>query len=180
MSHRTKKTLAVLGTGAVAAAAAFAVPAGAQSANTITVKGGSKMKPGSHIIDTQRFRPFNKSVKSGSTVTIANKSKSREPHTLSLVKASVLPKNMGQMEAFFGGKTMRDFMQAHEVDPENEEAPPGKMRVDVGEEGFDQPGDSVFFAGPAPTKIKVTAKKGTTLSYICLIHPWMQGKIKTN
>ena len=24
----------------------------------------------------------------------------------------------------------------------------------------------------------VTAKKGTTLYYLCAIHPWMQGKIK--
>lgn len=179
MSPHSRKTLAMLGTAAVAAAAALAVPAGAQNATTITVKGGSKMKPGSYIMDNQRFRPFNRSVKSGRTVTIVNKTKG-EPHTLSIVKRSVLPRTAAQMEQFFGSKTMGDFMAAHEVDPANEEAPPGKLLVDVGEEGFDQPGDSVFFAGPAPTKIKVTAKKGTTLRYICLIHPWMQGKIKTS
>lgn len=173
-----KKILALLGIAAVAVAAVAAVPAGAQQkANTITVKGGTKMKPGSYIIDNMRFRPLDRGVKSGSTVTIKNTTK--QPHTLSIVKPSVLPKTAAQMEAFFGSKTMSDFMAAHEVDPNSEDAPPGKLLVDVGQEGFDQPGDSVFFAGPSQ-KIEVTAKKGTTLSYVCLLHPWMQGKIKTS
>ena len=178
MSHRTKKTLALLGTGAVALAAVFAGPAGAQGGkNTITVKGGPKMKPGHYIIDTMRFTPLTKGVKSGSEVTISNKT--GQPHTLSIVQKSVLPKTAAQMDRFFGSETMGQFMQAHEVDPTNEEAPPGKPLVDVGEEGFDQPGDSVFFDGKTQ-KIKVTAPKGKTLSYLCLLHPWMQGKIKTS
>ena len=175
MTPRTKTALALLGTGAIAASAAFAVPAGAQGGNTITVKGGAKMRPGHSITDNMRFAPLKKSIKSGSTVTINNKTGA--PHTLSIVKKSELPKNVKEMEAFFEGPVMGEFMQAHEVDPENEEAPPGKPLVDVGEEGFDQRGDSVFFAGKTE-KIKVTAKGGTSLSYLCLIHPWMQGTLK--
>jgi hypothetical protein len=30
----------------------------------------------------------------------------------------------------------------------------------------------------ASVSFKVGAKKGTTLSFMCLIHPWMQAKIK--
>lgn len=167
-----KKTLALAAAGAVALAAAGT--AGAQGGNTITVKGGAVMRPGKAIIDNMRFTPLKKSVKSGSTVTINNKT--GQPHTLSLVQKSVLPRNAKEMEAFFESKTMGDFMAAHEVNPEDEEAPPGKPLVDVGETGFDQAGDSVFFAGKTQ-KIDVTAKAGSKLSYICLIHPWMQGTL---
>ena len=176
MSLRSKKTIAVLGAGAVAAAAAFAVPAAAQSgAPTIVVKGGAKMKPGHYIQDGMRFAPLTRQVKSGKTVTIRNKT--GQPHTLSIVNKSVVPKTVRQMDALFESPTMGRFMEAHGVDPENEDAPPSNPLVDVGGEGFDQAGDSVFFAGPSQ-KIKVTAAKGKTLNFLCLIHPWMQGKIK--
>ena len=175
MNPRMKKSIALLGAGAVAASLAVAGTAGAQSGNTITVKGGTVMKPGKAIIDNMRFTPLNKTIKSGSTVTIANKT--GQPHTLSIVKKSVLPRNAAAMEKFFESSTMGEFMQAHQVDPENEEAPPGQPLVDVGAKGFDQAGDSVFFAGKTQ-KIDITAKGGTNLSYICLIHPWMQGTLK--
>jgi hypothetical protein len=37
--------------------------------------------------------------------------------------------------------------------------------------------------GPGQSKtehisFKVTAKKGSTLYFMCLIHPWMQGKVQ--
>lgn len=175
MSLIDTKSLALLGTGALVASAAFAGPAAAQGGNTIVVKGGAKMRPGHSITDDMRFAPLRKTIKSGSTVTISNRT--GQPHTLSIVKKSELPKNVKQMEAFFEGPIMGEFMQAHEVDPANEEAPPGKPLVDVGETGFDQRGDSVFFAGKSQ-KFEFTAKPGSELSYICLIHPWMQGSLK--
>ena len=172
MSHRIKKAAAL----AVIGSALVAAPAAAQGGNTIVVKGGTIMRPGKAIIDNMRFTPLRKTVKSGSTVTINNKT--GQPHTLSLVKASALPRNAAQMEKFFESSLMGEFMQAHQVDPENEEAPPGQPLVNVGEEGFDQAGDSVFFAGKTQ-KIDVTAPAGSKLSYICLIHPWMQGTLRT-
>ncbi|HEV2813137.1 MAG TPA: hypothetical protein VGW10_07805 [Solirubrobacteraceae bacterium] len=175
MSPRTKKSMALIGTAAVAASAAFAGPAGAQSGSTLVVKGGTIMRPGKAIIDNMRFTPLKKAVKTGSSLTIDNRTEA--PHTLSLVRKSALPRNAKQMEAFFRSPLMGEFMQAHEVDPENEEAPPGKPLVDVGETGFDQNGDSVFFGPKSKQKIDVTAKAGTALSYICLIHPWMQGTL---
>jgi hypothetical protein len=163
--------LALLGAGALAMTAA--APAGA--ATTLTVKGGPKMKPGHFIMDTMRFAPLTRGVKSGSELTIRNKT--GQPHTLSIVPRSVLPKNASQMDKFFESDTMGEFMQAHGVDPNNEDAPPQNPLVDVGQTGFDQAGDSVFFAGPSQ-KIDVTADKGETLNFICLIHPWMQGRLK--
>ena len=178
MSVRSKKTIAVLGAGAVAVAAAFAVPAGAQGATpTLVVKGGTTIKPGHYIQDNMRFAPLTRPVKSGKTLTIRNKT--GEAHTLSVVNKSVLPKTARQMDALYESPTMGRFMEAHGVDPENEEAPPSNPLVNVGLGGFDQSGDSVFFAGPSQD-IKVTAAKGKTLNFLCLIHPWMQGKIKAS
>jgi hypothetical protein len=50
--------------------------------------------------------------------------------------------------------------------------------VDVNKPGVDGPGDSYFIA-PTAKKLtfKVTAKKGTTLYFLCAIHPWMQAKV---
>ena len=39
-------------------------------------------------------------------------------------------------------------------------------------------GDSILLMDRKPQTIKITAKKGTTLHFICALHPWMQGTIK--
>ena len=170
-----RKSLSLAAVGAVALVAA--APAGAQGGNTIVVKGGTIMRPGKAIIDNMRFRPMRKTVRTGSTLTINNRTAA--PHTLSLVRAADLPKNAAQMERFFGSSVMGEFMQAHQVDPENEEAPPGQPLVNVGDEGLDQRGDSIFFGPKSKETIKVSAPEGSKLSYICLIHPWMQGTLRT-
>ena len=175
------RTTRVIGLGATAlAAAALAVPAIAADTKTITIKGGMTVKPGKSFTDNQRFSPLAGSVKSGSTISIVNKAKSEDPHTFSLAKASDIPKTIAQGNKCFEGGACAQLFQAHEV-PEDD-GPPKKPLVDVGAEGFDQPGDSVVISPPgAPgssAKVKITAKKGTTLNYFCAIHPWMQGKIK--
>lgn len=50
----------------------------------------------------------------------------------------------------------------------------------VGGEGFDQPGDSVYFEPRATVSFAATAKKGTTLHLTCGLHPWMQALLRTN
>jgi plastocyanin len=131
------------------------------------------------------FGPRVISVKSGATVTVVNKGTDPEPHTISFVKRAFLPKS-------FEFAAIGPLMAAHQVDEENEEAPPGVIKVDNGAAAADQnaplevdslgddkqAGDSQFIA-PDEKKItfKVTAKKGATLPYYCAVHPWMQGKI---
>jgi hypothetical protein len=82
-------------------------------------------------------------------------------------------------------------MAAHQVDPNNQEAPPAVPIVDNGAPlaagatlsvdtmGDDKTaGDSAFIApGQKSFSFKVTAKKGSKLFFFCAIHPWMQGKI---
>ena len=39
-------------------------------------------------------------------------------------------------------------------------------------------GDSIYLPPKGKVTFKVTAAKGTTLNFICAVHPWMIGTIK--
>ncbi len=147
---------------------------GAPKVDKIKVVQSMKVKPGFYIQDGLRFTPYRSSVKSGGTISLsATKSGMSEgPHSFSLVKKSQLPKTAKQINKC---KVCGQIAQEHGADP-NSEAPPTKPFIDGGD-GFNKPGDSTFFDGK-PQKLKVTAKKGTTLYFLCVIHPWMQGSIK--
>jgi hypothetical protein len=163
--------LAVAG---VAVGSAVAAGGGAPKVDKIKAVGSIKAKPGFYIQDMLRYTPYTSSVKSGGTISLtAGKGGLGEgPHSFSLVKKSQLPKTAKQINKC---KVCQQIAQEHGADP-NSEAPPQKPFIDGGD-GFNKPGDSTFFDGKAQ-KLKVTAKKGTTLYFMCAIHPWMQGSIK--
>jgi plastocyanin len=181
-------TVAVAATAALGiAAGGVATAAGAAAAakkNEIAIIGGVSVKPGKFVKDNQRFAPRDVTVKSGATVTLRNRAKTQEPHTISFVQKRFLPKQ-------FDTAAEGPLMVAHQVDPNSQDAPPGALIVDNGAPlaggamlevdtmGDDKKaGDSAFIApGQKTFKFKVTAKKGATLFYYCAVHPWMQGKI---
>jgi plastocyanin len=178
-------TLAVAATTALGLAAGGVATAGAAAKkNEIAIVGGVSVEPGKFVKDDQRFTPLNAAVKSGATVTLRNRGKTEDPHTISFIKKRFLPKQ-------FETDAIGPLMAAHQVDPNNEEAPPGALVVDNGAPlaagatlavdtmGDDKKaGDSAFIApGQKTFKFKVTARKGAKLFYFCAVHPWMQGKI---
>jgi plastocyanin len=179
---------------AIAAIAAFgactlgAVPAAGAAAKKgkIVIKGGPIFKPGVMIGDNVRFNRTT-TVKSGGTVKIVDKgSPMAGPHTISLLKKSALPRTMAQAEPCFeGGGVCAPLFAAHEV-PEDPEGMPGVIEYNAGGAGFDTmgdedtAGDSLFMPPGQGGSIKVTADKGSTLTFFCAVHPWMQGKIKVN
>ena len=68
------------------------------------------------------------------------------------------------------------ILAAH--DPDNNGEPPFEPVVNVGKPGLNRPGDSILITPEDPVvKARVTAQAGTTLRFICAIHPWMQGKL---
>jgi plastocyanin len=174
---------------AIAATAALGVLAPAAGAapkkNEIRITGGPEFKAGKYMKDSVRFNA-NTTVKSGGTVKVVNKgAASAGPHTVSLLKASAMPKTLAKAELCFQFKgACGPLAEAHQVDPETGE--PKVPVYDAGAEGFDTlgddktAGDSVFFAPGQGTSFKVTAKKGSVLPYFCIVHPWMQGKITVN
>ena len=44
--------------------------------------------------------------------------------------------------------------------------------------GFDTAGDSIWLPSKGKVTFKVTAKEGSTLAFVCAMHPWMLGEIK--
>jgi plastocyanin len=178
MSRRTLRRTAVpgLAMGAAVVAVAPAAALGPATA-TLPVKDGAEFKANRYIKDKQRFGLDRVSIRPGGTLTIDNKT--GEEHTFSLVKRSQVPGNLKEMgKCFEGGVCAKIGVSHGAINPDTgEEQEPTTPLVNVGKDGFNQPGDSVVFKPRSKTKVKVTARKGQTLSFICAIHPWMQGKL---
>jgi len=164
---------------AAVAVLAVAGPAGAKPApNTIEAHGEAKVKINEYIQDGQKFVPGDITVKSGATVTLRNKSTDGAPHSLSLLAKAALPKTAAQV---IQCPACGPLLAAHQADPNT-----GEVKVpvvDAGRPGFDTmgtkttAGDSVYLAPKGKVTFKVTAKKGSKLTYFCAVHPWMQGTI---
>lgn len=169
--------VAVVAVAGVAVGSAVAASSGAPKVDKIKIVSSMKVKPGFYIQDGLRFTPYKSSVKSGGTITVsgAKSAYNEGPHSFSLVKKSQLPKTAKQVE---NCKVCGKLAQEHGFNPNDENSQPTHPFVDGGD-GFNKPGDSALIDGQQvkTLKLKVTAKKGTTLYYMCGFHPWMQGSV---
>jgi plastocyanin len=175
---RTRKGAAALAAVAAIGASALvigpAVAAGGGGGQAqLQVVGGVTLKPGKSITDNQRFAQRNLRVRSGQTVRLRNRAKTEDPHTLSLVRRRDLPRTPADV---FNCEACGPFFGAHQVNEETGDV--GQPLVNVGAEGFDQPGDSIFFGPGQTVRFDVTADEGRTLYYLCAVHAWMQGKLR--
>jgi plastocyanin len=175
-------TIAVAITAALGLAAATA--SAAIPRNEIRIVGGEQFKPGKFVKVDMRFKPRNRNVESGSVVTLRNRGEIPEPHTITFVAKRFMPKSF---DVAFEERLLAD----HQVDPNNQDAPPGVLVVDNGaavpaggmlgaDTGYtpNRSGDSAFIAPDQKTfRFRVTADEGSKLFYYCAIHAWMQGKI---
>jgi plastocyanin len=141
----------------------------AAAAKRVVIRGGEIFKAGHYVKDNQRFTPRNTTVRSGEKVTVRDRSTASSPHTLSIVRKRDLPDS-------FQCAVCEQLFVAHEANEETGDV--GKPLVNVGDDGFDQPGDSIFVPPGGKVSFRVTADEGTNLNYLCAIHPWMQGKFK--
>jgi plastocyanin len=173
---------AALGASALAIAPAIAAPAHSAAAkkNRIVIRDGQTYKPGFYAQFNLRFTPFKQTVRKGVTITVTKKGGDpSEPHTLSFVKKSQVPRTNRAIDkcSNFTLKVCLNLLKAHQADPNTGQV--NKPIVDVHRPGVDGPGDSFYFDPKDKTlSLHITANKGTTLYYFCAIHPWMQGKIK--
>ena len=132
-----------------------------------------------YVKDALRWNKDVYQLRSGGTLHVTNKANDG-PHSFSVVKKSDLPRTLKQINQCSICQTIGQELGA---DP-NSDAPPAHLWAEdgVGQDtpaNFDKPGDSAFI-GPNPgdsADLKVTAKKGTTLYFMCAIHPWMQAKV---
>jgi hypothetical protein len=158
-----------------------ALAASAPKRTTIDQSGGIKVKPNRYVKDLLRWRDDVYHVRSGGTLHLVDSVVSEGPHTFTVVRKKDLPKTS---KAIFRCKICGKLGQAHGADP-NSNAPPTFQFLENGvgtntPPDVDKPGDSAVIGSGKKgesVNLKVTAKKGTTLHFMCIIHPWMQSKV---
>lgn len=125
-------------------------------------------------------------VQKGQRLRIVNETGVRKhgPHTFSLAKKGVLPDSAKEFRRCFSpGKVCMDIAMAHKFDEKTGKV--AKPIVNADGKGWNRSfskkgkGDSWYTEtkGEAFTR-PVTARAGSTLRFICAIHPDMQGKIE--
>jgi plastocyanin len=134
----------------------------------VRTMGDERVVPNAMVQATLRFTPGMSKVTSGDELTWTHADNATAPHTVTVVEE--FPE--ATLDAIFGcgapGQPCANALAAHAV--------MGPV-VNVGAPGLDTPGDSLLFFDDTSISATVTAPSGTTLKYLCAIHPWMQGTI---
>ncbi|HYH53089.1 MAG TPA: hypothetical protein VD761_03080 [Solirubrobacterales bacterium] len=126
-------------------------------------------------------------VIAGEKLEIVNDTNPKQvgPHTFTLVTEASLPKTRKAMAScFMPKKICLEIAKWHGFNPKDEEIKKNVVRV--GPAGWSTMGDAAGKKGDswftekkgATFSQAVTAKAGTTLSYICAVHPEMQGEVE--
>jgi plastocyanin len=151
----------------------------ADDGKKVDVKGLETFESNSLFLSNLRFAPENIKVDKEEKVTWTDNALTSVPHTITIVDPADLPSNFA--EAYICNWDKRilgvdgpclQFVDAHGG------IPPTSPVVNVGRQGLDTPGDSIFLPPNSSVSAQITAAPGSVLHYICIIHPWMQGTIR--
>lgn len=169
---------------AVAVVAMAAVVSGgvvsADHATEVKVKGAEDFEPNALFKSNFRFAPGEIKVHSGDPVTWVDKDQLNVPHTITIVDPEDLPVNFNEAYLCLGADILPGvdfiglclpFLEAHGGLAFSQPV------VDFGGAGLNVPGNSLFLPPDGSVSAQVTAAPGTTLHYMCILHPWMQGTI---
>jgi hypothetical protein len=168
--------------GGGAAAAVAAAPA------KTTIKEKQKVSFGINrfVKDGLRWNKDAYGVRSGGTLHVVANKLGDGPHTFTVVRKKDLPTTTKQINNCLSpGHICLKLAIAHGADPSSD-APPQFQFLENGKgtntaPNVDKPGDSAaigFVPAQKSVDLKVTAKKGSTLHFMCLVHPWMQATVK--
>lgn len=143
----------------------------AASPGVVAARGGERFVPNALIQSTFRFSPGQVSAATGQTLTWVDEDMAaEEPHTATLVDEADLPTDVEEVfECQAPGEPCGDALAAHFGG--------GTAVIDVGSPGLDAPGDSLLFLPDGSISGTISAPAGSTLFYLCALHPWMQGSI---
>jgi hypothetical protein len=168
--HRTPRLLAKVALlAATATIVSLPVPSVTSAAPaTVTVAIQGVRKP--------HFVASSSAIVAGGAVTIDDHTSGLGAHTFSLVKKSAMPTTKAaQKSCSSKGHICRAIKKRWTNDDDTLSA--------AGAPGWDKlgdtkhEGDSHLFAGNQLTSV-VSAQAGTTLHFMCALHPFMQGKLK--
>jgi hypothetical protein len=133
-----------------------------------------------------RFVPGTVSVVSGCKLTFSFATPGQsDPHSLSIVDRSDLPRTTAQMESCKVCRHIATRLVAHPNQAPGPANPIVHWIVNAGRPGLDAPGDSIGIVeargaprGHRNVTLSVSAPAGSILSFMCGLHPWMQGTIR--
>ena len=169
---RPRALLAIVVSGLLCLTMAGSVSAGPN--RTVGIIGAEHFVPNAMIQATLRFAPGPITVARGDTVTWVNETD--EPHTITVLDAADIPTNVGEV---FGcgapGAPCFAALAGHLA------TNPPTIVLGGGADGtagLDGVGDSLLVFPDGSISAEVTAPSGTTLDYLCAIHPWMIGSIR--
>jgi plastocyanin len=135
----------------------------------IKTGGGERFVANALIQSTLKFVPGPTRAESGATLTWVHADMTQEPHTISIVNQSELPTSIEEVfECAVCGEIFEGHFAGGGFNPV----------VDVGDPGLDTRLDSLFLPPGGQVSAEVSAPPGSTLYYLCAIHPWMQGSIR--
>jgi hypothetical protein len=171
-----------LAAGGVAVAASTAA---APSRTTIKEKQPQAIVINRYVQDGLRWNHDTYHVKSGGILHITANKLGDGPHTFTVVRKKDEPTTVKGVNNCLPKGICGKLAVAHGADP-NSEGPPKFQYLENGKgqdqpPNVDRPGDSAAIGFSPQTKsvnLKVTAPAGTTLRFMCLVHPWMQAKVK--
>lgn len=147
--------------------------AGASTGKVVVTRGDEVFQPNTFVSSNLRFSPGPVAISSGETIRWVHDDKTLAPHTMTLIDANELPDSFDDL--FAGCPTCDAAIAAH-----FSSVPPVTF-VDVGNDGqFSSNGDSLLIFPGGEISTQINSAAGTTLYYICALHPWMQGTINVN
>jgi len=182
----------ILVAGAVASIAALTVgQASASTPATVDIVGQEDL--GAPSGEVFYFKQGRIAVHRDATVVWKNETPA--PHSITIVEKEQVPQTLAQT---MGCTICENFLGAHAptIGPEGP-VPPFVAALDAFKVSgatparLDSDGDSLVVAGQGTAypdtlggmigdsvSAVITAPEGTTLSYVCALHPWMQGEIE--
>jgi plastocyanin len=160
---------------ALASAVAFAATSAAQD-KTIRTRGTEDVHINSKIFSNLRFSPGHTTLNSGDQLTLSHADATDEPHTLTIVNASELPSDVEEVFECGAPGTLCDEVFTTVAPQITDETQSQFINV-AGGPGLDGRLDTLWLPPDTSISAPVTAPSGTTLSYFCAIHAWMQGSI---
>lgn len=168
----------VLGAALALGVAASTQAGGAASGRTVRTQGDEQFVPNAKIMSTLKFSPGHITINNGETLTFEHGDQTQDPHTLTIVDQADLPANINDVfNCGAPGTVCDDIFQLLPGGP----PPAGSAFFNVaGGAGLDARGDTMFLLPGETVSAPVTAPSGSTLYFMCLIHPWMQGSIKVH
>jgi plastocyanin len=178
------RRLAILTTSVVIGLLSSVLLGSADTGRTVTIRGIEHFVPNTLVFADFRFSPGPLSVKSGEKVTWTNTT--TDPHTVSIVNAADLPTNISQVfHCGAPGTVCAAVLACHFPNGFGPGGPNPPIVPQCGNAVNGQlsaVGDSTLVRAPGiplPSTVtfNITAPAGSTLHYMCVIHPWMQGEI---